>query len=124
MKYTKTLGIALLALLLLASTALAGNVTLGWNTYTNTASADLIRVYAVPGSNTVFTANNANATVITSTSSTNSSLTVSNLNAGPWTFTCTARSSTLGLESDNSNVVWTNVPIRGVINLHVDASAP
>lgn len=124
MKYTKTLAVSLLALLLLASTALAGNVTLGWTQYTNTASADQIKVYGAPGSNVVFTANNANATVTATTSSTNSLITVSNLTAGPWTFTCTARSSVLGLESDNSNVVWTNVPIRGVVNLHIDASVP
>ena len=124
MKQIKKFAVTLLALLLLASTALAGNVTLGWNTYTNTADANLIKVYAVPGSNTVFTANNANATVTASTASTNTSLTLSNLSVGPWTFTCTALNSSLGLESLNSNVVWTNVPLKGVVNLHVELSAP
>jgi hypothetical protein len=65
-------------------------------------------IYAVPGTNTVFTANNANATVEVTVTNQLTGI-VSNLAVGAWTFTVTAL-STNNLESTNSNTIWTNVP--------------
>lgn len=121
--------IALLGLLAaaLVTQAVAGSVTLGWDTYVQggtNAVVDLIKVYAVPGTNTTFTAGNSNAVFVASTSVTNTTLSLSNLWAGPWTFVATARSTSANLESDNSNSVWTIVPVKGVVNLRVNVASP
>ena len=88
----------------------AGSVTLGWTPYVGDPNVNAIKIYAVPGSNTVFTAGNANATLIVSTPVANSSLTVSNLASGPWTFVATAV-NTFSQESVNSNTATTNTPV-------------
>lgn len=123
MKKTALAGLLLAASLL---GALAGDVTLAWDQYTQpstNAPVDLIRVYAVRGTNTVFAAGNTNAQYVTSTAVTNSQLTIS-LPPGPWTFAATAYSTSLTLESLNSNTVWTIVPLKGVVNLRVNGVVP
>ncbi|HOT87926.1 MAG TPA: hypothetical protein PLC59_04715 [Bacteroidales bacterium] len=107
--------------------SLAGDVTLEWDTYVQSstnAPVDLIKIYAVPGTNTVFTAGNANATVTLTTPVANSSVTVPNLSVGAWTFVATAVSTSAGLESSNSNTVWCNVPPKGVVNLRISQINP
>lgn len=86
----------------------AGTATLGWNPYTGTA--DTIRLYAVPGTNTAFSGANVTNWVTVSTPSTNTSCTMSNLSPGAWTFTADAYSSASGLASPTVPTVWTNVP--------------
>lgn len=109
----------LFATLALAATTvalIAGTVNVAWDTYVNSdGTVNTIKVYAVKGTNTVFTAGNANANVIVSTAVTNNTVSFVNLPAGAWTFTATA-ATTNGLESANSNVIWTNVLPGSVIN--------
>ncbi len=76
-----------------------GNVTLGWDLYTNDVTVDTIKIYVAPGTNVFTTGTTAGATIVASTSSTNVSLTVSNLTSGYWTFCATAYNSVNGLES-------------------------
>lgn len=104
------------ALAAAAVTLVAGTVNVAWDTYVNSdGTVNTIKVYAVKGTNTVFTAGNANANVIVSTAVTNNTVSFVNLPAGAWTFTATA-ATTNGLESANSNVIWTNVLPGSVIN--------
>lgn len=122
----KLTALAVLAATLTLS-AFAGDVTVGWDTYqqgTNNLVVDQIKVYAVPGTNTTFTAGNANARVVQWTSVTNTTMTVTNLGAGPWTFVATARVNSANIESDNSNIVWTMVPLKGVVNLKINGVNP
>jgi hypothetical protein len=114
----KEIMIALISVMS-AISLFAGTVNLGWNPITD-PSVTTVKVYAVPGTNTVFTAGNANATVIRSVNSTNSTISITNLQSSAWTFTATALSSG-GIESTNSNVVWANVPPSGVVNLQINS---
>lgn len=97
--------------------SIAGNQGVAWDAYVGDPSITVIKIYAVPGTNTSFTAGNANATVVKSTAVGNTSLTISNLTAGAWTFTATAATlANGGVESSNSNVIWMNVFPGAVIN--------
>lgn len=94
----------------------AGSVTLVFD-YNFTANPDVnsFKMYAVPGTNVTWQANNTNATR-TTTFSYNGSGSVSNImfgwggfTSGPWTFTVTAL-ATNGLESANATTLGgTNV---------------
>lgn len=110
--------------LLSAATALsvfAGTVNLTWDASTDPA-VNTYKVYAVAGTNTVFTANNANATsVITITNGVVGS--VSNLFTGAWSFTARAI-STNGLESANAPTIWTNVPPSTILNFRFLSVTP
>ncbi len=112
----KKLLLTTAALTVSIATMIAGTVNLAWSPYTSDPTVNLIKIYAVQGTNTTFTTGNANATVINSTSVTNNSFTITNLPSGAWTFTATA-SSTNGIESVDSNVVWTNIYPGAVMNL-------
>ncbi len=108
-------------------TALAGNVNIGWDTYIQGSTnviADIIKVYAVPGTNTVFANGNSNATFVSSTSITNTTFTLTNLPAGAWTITITAYSTPSVLESINATPVWAVVPLKGMINLRFLSVSP
>ena len=97
----------------------AGTVNLAWDASTS-PEVNRYKVYAVQGTNTVFTAGNANATV-TSTVTNVLVATLPNLVASAWTFTITAI-STNNIESVNCSSVWTNVPVAGVVNLRVTSA--
>lgn len=121
----KQLGkIAALAAVLAAVvlSARAGNVTLAWDQYVQSSTnavVDRIMLYGAAGSNTVFTANNANAVLLASTSVTNNTYTFTNIPAGWWTFTATAKSTSAALESSNAVPVWTSLPLPGVGNFRI-----
>ena len=100
----------------IASIIYAGNVEMAWDASTS-PEVNRYKIYAVQGTNTVFTTNNANA-VATLVVTNQLTATMSNLTVGAWTFVATAI-STNNLESDNSNVVWGNVPPKGVVNLRI-----
>src|SRR5512137_708553 len=113
---------ALAAVMAALLSARAGNVTLGWDTYVQSSTnavVDKIMLYGVAGSNTVFTANNANAVLLASTSVTNTTYTFTNIPAGWWTFTATAKATSAGLESSNAIPVWTALPLPGIGNLRI-----
>lgn len=93
----------------------AGSVTLAWDASAGTNVIAYYSIYWVRGTNATFTTNNANAAGKLSVTN-KLTCTVSNLTAGAWTFTATAY-STNGLESANSNVVWTNLLPGVVTNL-------
>lgn len=100
-------------LFLTAVAMAAQSVNLAWDA-SPSPEVNRYKVYAVKGTNTVFTAGNANAnSTVTVTNQLTASFT--NLSVGAWTFTATAI-STNGLESANSNTVWTNVYPGAVIN--------
>jgi len=102
----------------------AGTAAVAWDTYPN-PSGLYIKVYGVAGSNTVFTANNANATTITWTQASNTSLTVTNLPVGYWTFVATAATATTGgTESTNSNVAVGLIRPGAVTNFRITSTAP
>lgn len=108
----KKLIAGLLSVLTLVS-VYAGTVNVTWNASSDPA-VNRYKVYAVAGTNTVFTANNANATsVITVTNGVVGS--VSNLFSGAWSFTARAV-TTNGLESANAPTIWTNVPPSTILN--------
>jgi hypothetical protein len=95
----------------------AQSVKLAWNTYpTNDPSVTTIKIYGIKENNAVFAADNSNATLLSSVPATNNISSISNLAAGWWTFTATAY-STNGMESLNSNTVWTNILPDRVTNL-------
>lgn len=122
MKRIKKFALVASVMAALLITARAGNVTLGWDTYVQSstnAPVDKIMLYGVAGSNTVFTANNANAVLLASTSVTNTTYTFTNIPAGWWTFTATAKSTSAALESSNAVPVWTALPLPGVGNFRV-----
>jgi hypothetical protein len=100
----------------------AGTVNLAWNAYTN-SGVNFLKIYGVKGTNTVFLTNNSNATISNTVPVANTTFGVSNLLSGAWTFTMTAL-GTNGLESLNSNVVWTNVLPGAVVNLRVTGVTP
>lgn len=110
----KITSILLGVTLLVAAVAVgAQSVNLAWDA-SPSPEVNRYKVYAAKGTNTVFTAGNANATsVVTVTNQLTASFT--NLSVGAWTFTATAV-STNGLESLNSNIVWTNVYPGAVVN--------
>lgn len=95
----KILWSACLLMGLASSVFAGGNVSLGWDLYTNDVTVDTIKIYAAPGTNVFTNGTTAGATIIATTSSTNTSLTVSNLTSGYWSFCATAYSSTNNLES-------------------------
>jgi hypothetical protein len=100
-------------LLVTAVTMGAQNVNLAWDA-SPSPEVNRYKVYAAKGTNTVFAVGNTNAaSTITVTNQLVASFT--NLSVGAWTFTATAL-STNGLESVNSNVVWTNVLPGAIIN--------
>jgi hypothetical protein len=122
MKQIKRLAACAALLAALLVTARAGNVTLGWDTYVQSSTnavVDKIMLYGVAGSNTVFTANNANAVLLASTSVTNTTYTFTNIPAGWWTFTATAKSTSAALESSNAVPVWTSLPLPGIGNFRI-----
>lgn len=98
-------------LLFLTGVGVSQSVNLAWDA---TPSANRYKIYAVSGTNTSFTAGNANATV-TLTVTNQTTATITNLSVGAWTFTATSL-STNGLESVNSNVIWTNIYPGAVLN--------
>jgi len=111
-----TVGVMTLASVLSLS---AGTVKLGWDSSTS-PEVNRYKVYAVQGTNTVFTANNANASAVLTVTN-QLTVTFSNLTAGAWTFTATAL-STNNIESANCSNVWTNVPLAGVVNLTITSA--
>jgi len=123
----KLLLIGMLSTLLVGFKAIAqaaGTATLSWDPYPN-PSGLFIKVYGVAGSNTVFTAGNANATTITSTQASNTSLTVTNLPVGYWTFVATAATAiTGGVESTNSNVAVGLIRPGAVTTLRITGTTP
>lgn len=94
----KVIPAVILTMLSLGAFA-GGNVTLGWDLYTNDVTVDTIKIYVAPGTNIFTAGTTAGATIIASTSSTNTSLTVSNLSSGYWSFCATSYNSLNGLES-------------------------
>ncbi len=116
-----------IALMAIVAQAKGGTVTLAWDLYsqpTTNQFVDQIKLYAVPGSNTVFTVNNSNALYSATVPVTSTNYQFTNLYAGWWTFTATAVISTNGLASANATPVWTNVPLIGVLNFKVIGSSP
>ena len=106
--------------LLIAATsfsAVAGSIVFGWNAVTD-PSVQSVKLYLAQGTNTVFTAGNANATVTLIVPASATTATVTNLNGGAWTAVATAI-TTNGLESANSNTVWTNVFPGTIVGLSV-----
>jgi hypothetical protein len=108
----KTFLSMIAGVMMLSTAALyAGSAILAWDyDFTSNPEAKQFKTYAVAGSNTVFTANNANATKVATVSPGTNQLsgvqigltnTVSGLSPGYWTFTVTAL-STNGVESLNA----------------------
>ena len=113
MKKTFTSILFGVTLLVAAVTMAAQSVNLAWDA-SPSPEVNRYKVYAAKGTNVVFAAGNTNAaSTITVTNQLVASFT--NLSVGAWTFTATAL-STNGLESANSNVVWTNVLPGAVVN--------
>jgi len=110
----KITSILLGVTLLVAAVAVAAqSVNLAWDA-SPSPEVNRYKVYAVKGTNTVFATGNTNASA-TVTVTNQLTATFSNLSVGAWTFTATAV-STNGLESLNSNTVWTNVYPGSVVN--------
>lgn len=121
--------------MMLATALQAGNANLSWDyNFVAEPSVQSFKLYSLPGSNSVFTANNANAFSVTLVQranalsqagvsnqvTTNLTATVSNLTAGWWTFTATAISTNAGLESLNSNSTNGAVRPGRVWNINVE----
>lgn len=126
-----------MGLMMLAATLTlqAGNVTLAWDySFEQEPSVQSFRLYALQGSNSVFTANNNNAyrsVVVTKEQATNPLTytltngvttnligTISNLHSGWWTFTATAI-NTNQMESVNSETVSAAIRPSPVWSLYV-----
>ena len=101
-----------------ALSVIAGTINLQWTAYTSDPSANAVKIYLVPGTNTVFTVGNANATLtnVVSIASTNAS--ISGLIAGQYTLTATV-TTTNGLESADCPTVTGFVPLGGVLNFQI-----
>jgi len=108
----KLSSIILGAILSVTEIVSAQNINLAWDA-SSSPEVNRYKVYVAKGTNVVFTAGNVNATTtVTITNQTTGNLT---LPVGTYTFTATAL-STNGLESINSNVIWTNVYPGAIIN--------
>ena len=116
----KTLLTAAATCVLALSAFSQGVIQLSWAPYVqNTNGGPVnIQVFAIPGTNAVFSAGNSNAVVVASTSSTNNTLTMTNLWAGNWSFTANAV-DTNGNVSVNCNVAVGYVPLQGVTSLRI-----
>lgn len=101
---------------------IAGSVSLAWDP-SPSPEVDGYRIYYVRGTNTVFQTGNTNAVGFVTVTN-QLTVTVSNLTSGAWSFVATALCSTNGLESDNSNEVWTVVPLRGPSVLRITTVVP
>lgn len=128
---TKLFGItAVLVAALTIASAKGGTATLAWDLYSqgppnpNTLFVDKIQVFAVPGTNTTWTANNANATFTNTVSVTTTSTVFTNLTAGEWTFAAVALVSTNNFTSPNSTNALTFIPLGSVLNFRVQSSGP
>ena len=116
----KTLLTAATACILALSALAQGTIQLSWAPYVQDTNIGptTIQVFAIPGTNGVFTAGNSNAVFVASTSSTNTTLLMTNLWAGKWSFTANA-ADTNGNVSVNSNVAIGYVPLQGVTGLRI-----
>jgi len=116
----KTIISSIMLFAAVLSTFANGTVNLGWNAYVDNG-VSLLKVYGVPGTNTVFLPGNANAGVVQMLPASATSTSVTNLPSGAWSFVLTAV-TTNGLESVNSNEVWTNVYPGAVTGLRVTST--
>ena len=109
--------------LLVAASAVslfAGSIQFGWNPVVD-PSIQSVKIYLTPGTNTVFAVGNTNATVTLVVPAASVTATVSNLSAGSWSAVATCI-TTNGLESANSNEVWTNVTPGTITGLNITAT--
>lgn len=112
----------LVGLITMAATlsVLAGTINLSWTKYVGDPSANGIKIYLVPGTNTVFTAGNANATITNTVSITSTNASITGLVAGQYTLTATIV-TTNGVESVNCPSVTGFVPLSGVQGFQINS---
>lgn len=92
-----------------SSMLFAGSVTLKWNKIID-PGVKFVKIYAVPGTNTVFAKNDSNATITLVVRMPATSATIAGISNKTWSFVATSLTSTnKGLESINSNEIWKNV---------------
>ena len=110
----------IIGLLLVASSVsliAGGSIQFGWPSITDT-NVQSVKFYLTQGTNTVFAVGNTNATVILTVPLPATSATITNLGSGAWSAVATCITSN-GLESANSNEVWTNVIPGAIVNLSI-----
>lgn len=113
-----------LVMLLTTAALQAGTATIEWD-YDFASNPDVasFKIYGAAGTNTVFTANNGNATRVVTVNRTGTGTVVditgdvTNI-SGAWTFVVVAVSNT-GVNSPNSQSVWGNVKPGAPINLRI-----
>lgn len=133
----KFIQLLVMGLVMLAATLTlqAGSATLAWGyNFAADPSVGAFKLYSLPGSNSVFTASNANASrtntvlkaqaMLTATPGTNGVMTnltatISNLPSGWWTFTVTAFDTNDLIESVNSANVTSAIRPAPVWNIMV-----
>lgn len=106
-----------MGLMMLATALQAGDAKLSWDyNFVAEPSVQSFKLLSLPGSNSVFTANNANAFSVTlvqrtdalaqagvsNSVTTNLTAVVTGMTVGWWTFTAIAVSTNAGIESVNS----------------------